>query len=79
MDNLKFIVFDKTENRQKRIVSIEWNMDEPDEIIEIHTYPIAIYRGGYRFKPGYRHVQELDMSVEKLKHCGKCNDKFISK
>lgn len=45
-----FLVFDKTEKREKWVVMLEWNMDNPRELIEVHTWPIAIYKAGYRLK-----------------------------
>lgn len=52
MENLK--VWDKSEKRMKKIVMLEWNLDNTKELIELHTYPIAIYRAGYRLKQDER-------------------------
>lgn len=61
----KFNVYDTTEKRIKRVVMLEWNMDNPDELIEVHTYPIAIYKGGYRLKQDDRH-EKHKRSIDEL-------------
>jgi uncharacterized phage protein (TIGR01671 family) len=62
--------WDKTEKRMKHVVMMEWNMDNPGELIEVHTWPIAIYKGGYRFKQdAYMNKRSLD-EIEILRPTG---------
>ena len=64
MREINFRAWDKTEKRMKLVVMLDRNMDNPDELIEVHTWPIAIYMGGYRFKQenrknGRRGIDEI--------------------
>lgn len=71
MKKLFFNAWDITEKRMKRVVMLEWNMDNPEELIEVHTWPIAIYKGGYRLEQDDRHekhkrsIDELILAVPK--------------
>lgn len=49
----KYRVFDKTEKIIKDVISIEWEIDNLEQIIEVRTDPLEVYKGGDRLTSTY--------------------------